>query len=100
MAPVDRGSDASHTIFVKAGRRPKRQISAVMNRTLLSLRIKQADAHVARGEEIVRRQRDIVAELDRDGHNSRLARELLSQFERLQHMHLADRVRLIKETAR
>lgn len=45
------------------------------------------------------RQREIVAELERDGHDVSEARKLLVQFEELQAMHVADRDRLIDELA-
>lgn len=47
----------------------------------------------------MRRQREIVAELERDGHHrsAALARELLDTFEKIQAMHVAARYRLLDE---
>jgi hypothetical protein len=45
----------------------------------------------------VDRQREIVAELKRHGHEWRQAMDLLHQFEEKQAMHVADRDRLRKE---
>jgi hypothetical protein len=59
----------------------------------------QAERHVAEGERHVARQRELIAELERDGHDTVQARELLVQFEGLQVMHVADRDRLRREFA-
>jgi hemerythrin len=53
----------------------------------------EADRHVAEGEQHVARQREMVAELERDGHDAKAARELLRQFEQTLAMHVADRDR-------
>jgi hypothetical protein len=42
----------------------------------------QAEKHIAEGYQHVARQREIVAELERDGHDSALSRELLTEFEK------------------
>lgn len=47
----------------------------------------QARDHVARGEQLVADQRQLIAELDRDGHDTKLARELLAAFEESQAEH-------------
>jgi hypothetical protein len=57
----------------------------------------QAERHVALGEEHVQNQRALVDKLARDGHDTAMARQLLSQFEDLQISHIADRDRLKKE---
>jgi hypothetical protein len=56
-----------------------------------------AEAHIAQGEQTVARQRRIVEDLERDGHDARTARELLIQFEEVLRTHLADRDRLRHE---
>lgn len=43
--------------------------------------LQMARDHVAHGEALVGRQRDLVAELERDGHNTRAARRLLETLE-------------------
>ena len=53
-----------------------------------------AERHVERGREIVARQRAIVRELARDGHDTTSAVDLLQLFEQLQDLHIADRDRL------
>jgi hypothetical protein len=59
----------------------------------------QAEEHVAQGAMHIARQREIVDQLARDGHDNRLAAELLSTFESTQANHLADLARLRKELA-
>ncbi len=56
-----------------------------------------AESHIAQGEQTVARQRQIVGELERDGHDARTARELLIQFEEILRTHFADRDRLRHE---
>ncbi len=56
----------------------------------------QAERHVEQGYAIIARQREIVAALERGGHNAREAIELLADFEDIQKMHVSDRDRLRK----
>ncbi len=67
-----------------------------MNRAALLQHLARAEAHIATSEKNVRRQRELVAELERDGHDVAVARKLLGEFEKLQAMHLADRDRIIR----
>jgi hypothetical protein len=57
----------------------------------------QVEWHIVEAEKRVARQREIVAELERDGHRATAARGLLAAFERLLAMYLADRQRLRRE---
>jgi len=68
-----------------------------MDRALWEQHLTQAERHVAEGERHIARQQEIVAELERDGHDTRLAHELLLQFEQSLAMHIADRDRLREE---
>jgi hypothetical protein len=68
-----------------------------MDRTMLQDHLAPAERHVIEGERHIARQRELVAELKRDGHDSDLAQSLLRSFEELQAMHVADRGRLRKE---
>jgi hypothetical protein len=56
-----------------------------------------AETHVAEGERILARQRRLLAELERDGHDTRTARTLLQSFEQTQASHVAERDRLRAE---
>ncbi len=56
--------------------------------------------HVARGEQIVARQCEVVARLERAGCDASDAKRLLLQFEELQSLHVADRDRLEKALAK
>ena len=58
-----------------------------------------AEEHVAKGERIVARQKDLVAELENDGHDTKEARSVLCQFEQVLQSHIADRDRLRDELA-
>jgi len=68
-----------------------------MDREMARQRLEQAERHVAEGERHVVRQRELAAELKRDGRDFRLAIEVLHQFEQTQELQVADRDRLRKE---
>ena len=56
-----------------------------------------ASRHVASGNRVIVRQKQLIVELESDGHDTSVALSLLALFEDLQSLHLADRDRLIKE---
>ena len=56
--------------------------------------LEQAERHVAEGEQHIARQRELIAELERDGHDTTTAIELLRTFEQSQAGHIADRDRI------
>jgi hypothetical protein len=68
-----------------------------MDRKTILEYLGQAERHVAESGEHVARQREIVAELARQGSE---AQELLQQFELLEAEHVADRDRLLAELER
>ena len=57
----------------------------------------QAERHVADGEHQIACQREIIDELERDGQDTRMARDALAHFEEMQALHLADRDQLRAE---
>jgi hypothetical protein len=65
-----------------------------MDRAVWQEHLAQTEWHIVEAEKRVARQREIVAELERDGHRTTAARSRLAAFERLLSMHLADRQRL------
>lgn len=68
---------------------------------MIERRLAEAEDHVAVGEKHIARQKDIVAELERDGHAeaAQTARDLLATFEITQKAHIDDRDRLRAELA-
>jgi hypothetical protein len=68
--------------------------ASARDRTALLERFSAVLRHVAIGETNIARQREIVARLERGGHNSLEARSLLASFEEIQDMHIAHRDRL------
>lgn len=58
-----------------------------------------AQSHVAQGVEILRRQRKVIADLERNGRDPTEAERLLTTFEETQNLHIADVERLEKELA-
>ena len=68
-----------------------------MANAMLENRLAQAERDVSQGQRHIAQQRELIAKLERDGHDTKQAIELLHQFEQLQEMHVADRDRLRKE---
>jgi hypothetical protein len=58
-----------------------------------------AERYVVDGERHVDRQRELIGELKRDGHDTVLATQLLRSLEESQALHIADRDRLRKVLA-
>ena len=65
-----------------------------MDRARLEQHLALVERHVGQGEAIIARQRQIVDELERDGHDIEQARALLAPFLESQELHIADRDRL------
>lgn len=57
--------------------------------TKLLEHLAQAKENVAAGERNIARQRDIIAELERDGHDVTEAKKLLARFEETQALQIA-----------
>jgi hypothetical protein len=66
----------------------------------LEQHLAKAEEHVERGAKIIERQRTIVAELERDGHNTAEALKLLAEFDRVQATYIEHRDRLKDELAK
>ena len=56
-----------------------------------------AERHVAEGAQHIARQHDLIAELQRDGHETATAVELLRTFEQSQANHIENRDRIRAE---
>jgi hypothetical protein len=61
--------------------------------------LRQAEDHVRLGAKHLRQQRRIVGVLERDGHPTAMARDLLHTFEDMQATHIAGRNTFAKELA-
>lgn len=59
--------------------------------------LQEAERYVAEGEDNLRRQRQLIAEMERGGHDTSVAKDLLTLFERIQAVHLGVRDRAVKE---
>ena len=70
-----------------------------MQRADIEQHLAQAEGHVSEGAAIVERQRDLIARLESKGIDTADACRLLSQFEEVQALHVADRDRLRRELA-
>ena len=66
------------------------------NRQMIEEQLAQAERHVTQGEDHIRRQKQVVRELELDGHAETAAKahRLLEQFEELQLLHVIGRDRL------
>jgi hypothetical protein len=70
-----------------------------MDRVVWEVHLAQAKEAIAKGERHIARQKQLIAELERDGHDSQTARELLAQFESVQALHIEHGDRLCRELA-
>jgi len=68
-----------------------------MDRAFLERLLVQAEWRLTLGERHIARQRGIIAELERDGHDSTQAKELLAVFMATQATRVDGRDRLLKE---
>jgi hypothetical protein len=70
-----------------------------MDQNMILDHLAMVSRHVTRGEQIVARQREIIARLERAGCDTSYAKRLLLQFEEVQSLHVADCDRLEKALA-
>ena len=68
--------------------------TGAMDRAAWQEHLAQTERLVVEAEKRVAHQREVVADLERDGRRATAARGLLAAYERLLIMHLADRERL------
>lgn len=68
--------------------------------SMLQNHLALADEHVATGKKLVAKQRALLKELKRDGHDTEMAETLLAQFEETQALHIVDRNRIRAELAK
>jgi hypothetical protein len=66
-----------------------------MDRAALLQHLAQAEHHVAEGRRHLARQEELIAELDRDGHDTTEARKLLATLRATQALHQEDVERLL-----
>jgi hypothetical protein len=59
--------------------------------------LEQARRHVAEGERHIAHEREIIAEKERDGHDTSMSKQLLDQLEQICALYVAERDRLEKE---
>jgi hypothetical protein len=70
---------------------------STMDRITILNRLAQVRRHVAEADRHIARQRDVIAQRERDGHDTSAAKKLLDRFEELYRMHVDGRDRLEKE---
>jgi len=71
-----------------------------MNNAIWKQNFVKAEQAVAGGDRHITRQKQLIAELERDGHDGEAARALLVQFESTQALHIAHRDRLRRQLER
>jgi hypothetical protein len=93
------GSSAPSFLFSKPGER----LAAITcwpimpDRAMTLEHLEQARRRVAEGQRHIALQREIVAEKERDGHDTSTSKQLLDQFEQIYAMYVAERDRLEEE---
>jgi hypothetical protein len=68
-----------------------------MDREMLKRHLAEAEEHIATDDKNIARQREVIAQLERDGRDTVSARSFLQEFEQLQARHIAERERLLRE---
>jgi hypothetical protein len=59
--------------------------------------LQEAERYVAEGEDNLRRQRQLISEMELGGHDASVAKDMLTLFERVQVVHVVTRDRLVRE---
>lgn len=67
-----------------------------MDRAILEQMLAEAEQHVTLGERHIARQHELIAKFERDGHDSRLPKELLTVFLAVQETFIRDCDRLLE----
>ena len=70
-----------------------------MDRADLNQQLTLASYHITLGEAHIARQRAIIAKLERGGHETAQATELLKTVQKTMALHIADHDRVVKELA-
>ena len=70
-----------------------------MDRKILAQHLAEAEEHVMSDRRAIIQQRELILNLERDGHDTGEARGLLATYEELHEFHLAERDHLLKEFA-
>jgi hypothetical protein len=68
-----------------------------VDRAVIEEHLRQAEHHVADGERHIAEQHELIGALERDGHDTATARELLATLQQTQSLHIFDRDRLLEE---
>jgi hypothetical protein len=68
-----------------------------MDRAKIEEHLQQTDSHIALGEKHLERQHKIIAELQRDGHDTTAATDLLATLEETQRLHVDTRKTILEE---
>jgi hypothetical protein len=68
-----------------------------MDRGRIEASLREIEHHIARGLQHLDRQRQIIAELERDGHDTAAAVTLLATLEETQRLHVASYKTIQKE---
>ena len=64
---------------------------------MLKAHLAKAERHVAEGRHLIGKQRELVADFERDGHDTTEARKLLATLEEIEEMHIRERERISRE---
>jgi hypothetical protein len=67
-----------------------------MNRTMELTHLAIAEKAVAQGERHIQREEEMIAELDRAGHDTKQALTMLATYRKLQAQHVAHRDQILK----
>ncbi len=74
-------------------------MNSAVDRETAREHLELANRHVAEGEQRMEAQTELMAELERDGHGTAQAKELLKQFEETLALQVKTRDRIVRELA-
>lgn len=68
-----------------------------MRRAMIEQQLMETEQHIAHGEQLVAQQREMIGDLQRAGHDTTKARQLLAAMEEMQRLYVAARERMQQE---
>lgn len=90
------GSNTDRTHFI-VGEVPRQVYYADMDREMELRHLREAERHVVEGERRIAEQELRIKGIERGGHSTGLALELLKNFRAIQFEHVAHRDRILRE---
>jgi hypothetical protein len=92
-----KAGEAEERLDGSISKAPEHPAGPPVDREAILRKLDETERHVALGKEHIARQREIIADLDREGHDTSAAKELLESYLVTQAAHEEKRRTIIKE---